>query len=377
MSEIILELYVLTERLYKMKYKALQIGELTARLPIIQGGMGVGVSLGGLAGAVAREGGIGIISTAQIGYREKDFHTNTLAANLRAIKQEFEKAKKIAPNGIVGFNIMVALNHYKEQVEAAVKAGADVIISGAGLATELPEYIKGFKTKIAPIVSSAKSANVILKFWDRRYKRTADFVVIEGPKAGGHLGFGVDELNSYGVASKEATASKNFDDEIKSIIEVVKKYEDMFKTKIPVVVAGGIETKDDVNHVMELGADGVQVATRFITTVECDAADEYKQAYINSKEEDIVIVKSPVGMPGRAIKNKFMAEVMEGKKFTPKKCLGCLRKCNPMEIPYCITERLINAAKGDVDEALLFCGANGYKETKISTVKEVIDSLIN
>lgn len=361
-----------------MKYRSLKIGDLTAKIPIIQGGMGVGVSLGNLAGAVAREGGIGIISTAQIGYKEKDFETNTLAANLRAIKQEFDKAKKIAPDGIVGFNIMVALNHYKEQVEAAVKAGADVIISGAGLATELPEYIKGFPTKIAPIVSSAKSAKVILKLWERRYNRTADFIVIEGPKAGGHLGFDVEELQAYGVDNyvEKSAAAKSYDEEVKAIIEVVKQYEESNNVKIPVILAGGIEKKEDVEHAISLGADGVQVATRFVTTKECDAADSYKESYVAAKKEDIVIVKSPVGMPGRAIKNKFMEQVMAGNKFTPKKCLGCLRKCNPAQIPYCITERLISAAKGDVDNALLFCGANAYRETKISSVKEVIESLM-
>ncbi len=355
--------------LEKCKYNALKIGELVAPIPIVQGGMGVGVSLGGLAGAVAKEGGVGIISTAQIGFKEIDFKENTFEANMRAMKKEFEKAKSIAPTGVVGFNIMVALSHYREQVENAVKIGADVIISGAGLATELPEYVKGFKTKIAPIVSSAKSANVILKLWDKKYKKTADFVVIEGPKAGGHLGFKKDDIEKY-------DNERDYDEEIKDIIGIVKKYEENYDSKIPVVVAGGIETKEDMQHALDLGADGVQVATRFVTTKECDAADEYKQAYINAKKEDIVIVQSPVGMPGRAIKNKFMKRVFDGEKFTPKKCLGCLRKCNPTEIPYCITERLINAAEGNVDEALLFCGANAYKENKITSVKEVIESFI-
>lgn len=350
-----------------MEYKPLKIGDLTARIPLIQGGMGVGVSLGGLAGAVALAGGIGVISTAQIGYREKDFYTNPLKANLRAIKQELDKAKRIAPQGIVGFNIMVALSHYKEQVQAAAGAGADIIISGAGLATELPEYVQGFTTKIAPIVSSARSAGVILKFWDKRYRRTADFIVIEGPKAGGHLGFLPEELEQY--------EKHSYDNEIQSIMDVVRTYETRYESHIPVIVAGGIETKEDVAHVIGLGADGVQIATRFVTTEECDASKAYKESYIHAKEEDIIIVKSPVGMPGRAIKNKFMSQVMEGKKFTPKQCLGCLKKCNPKEIPYCITERLILAVKGEVEDALLFCGANAYKESKMSTVKEVIDSI--
>lgn len=352
-----------------MRYRELKIGNLVAPVPIIQGGMGVGVSLGNLAGAVAKEGGVGIISTAQIGFKEKDFETNTFMANMRAMRKEFEKAKRIAPNGIVGFNIMVALNHYREQVEKAVELGADIIISGAGLATELPEYVKGFKTKIAPIVSSAKSANVILKLWDKRYKKTADLVVIEGPKAGGHLGFVKEDIEKY-------NGEKDFDNEITQIIDIVKKYEEEYDNKIPVVIAGGIENREDMEHAIGLGADGVQVATRFVTTAECDADIAYKQAYLDAKKEDIIIVKSPVGMPGRAIKNKFMQKVLDGEMFAPKKCLGCLRKCNPREIPYCITERLIYAANGNVDEALLFCGASAYKENKITTVKEVIASFL-
>ncbi len=177
-----------------MNLRPLIIGELKADIPVIQGGMGIGISLANLAGAVANEGGVGIISTAQIGYREKDFYENPLKANLRAIRQEFQKARKISPDGIIGFNIMTALNHYKEQVIEAVKSGADIIISGAGLPVELPEFVKGYKTKIAPIVSGRKSAEVILKYWDKKYKTTADMIVIEGPKAGGHLGFSKEEI---------------------------------------------------------------------------------------------------------------------------------------------------------------------------------------
>lgn len=251
----------------------------------------------------------------------------------------------------------------------AVKAKADLIISGAGLPTELPKYVKGSLTKIAPIVSTNKSANVILKFWDRKYQRTADMVVVEGPKAGGHLGFNQDQLETF--------TDETYKDEIKSILSTVKQYEDKYECKIPVVVAGGIENAKDMEDTMNLGVQGVQVATRFVTTKECDASEEYKQSYINAKKEDIVIVKSPVGMPGRAILNPFMKKVMAGERIAPKKCLGCLHKCNPNEIPYCITEALINAAKGKVDQALLFCGAKAYEANKIETVKDVIDSLVN
>lgn len=350
-----------------MTYQPLKIGNLIIPFPIIQGGMGVGISLGGLAGAVAAEGGMGVISTAQIGYLEPDFEENPFQANIRAIGKEIAKARKIAPKGVIGCNIMVALSHYKEYVMEAAKAGADVIISGAGLATDLPEHVKGFTTKIAPIVSSKKAANVILKLWDKHYQRTADFIVVEGPKAGGHLGFSKEDISGF-------LERENYDEVIQDIIEVVKQYESRYENHIPVIVAGGVTTQEDMNHAFELGADGVQVATRFVTTKECDAAEAYKQAYINCSQEDIKIVKSPVGMPGRAIENAFMKKIAEGETAPPKKCLGCLKSCKPAEIPYCITERLIAAAKGDVEQALLFCGANAWQENRITTVKEVFES---
>lgn len=351
-----------------MGYAPLVIGDLVARIPLIQGGMGVGISLGGLAGAVAKEGGIGIISAAQIGFREPDFDRDAFACNLIGMEKEYKKARKIAPEGLIGFNIMVAMKHYEEYVKKAAAIGADIIISGAGLATELPEFIKGTNIKIAPIVSTAKSANVILKYWDKKYKRTADLIVIEGPKAGGHLGFKKEQLDIFDEHAYEI--------EIKAILDVIKLYEEKFECKIPIVLAGGIENAEQVHKAMGLGVDGVQVASRFVTTKECDASDDYKQAYLDAKEEDIVIVKSPVGMPGRAIRNSFMERVEAGEKIEIPLCHQCLRKCNPTTIPYCITDALVNAAKGDIDNALLFCGAYAYKAEKIETVKEVIDSLM-
>ena len=351
-----------------MDFKPLMIGDLKADIPLVQGGMGVGISLANLAGTVANLGGVGIISTAQIGFREEDFRENPLKANLRAIKKEFEKARSIAPKGIIGFNIMSALNNYKEQVMAAVKAGADIIISGAGLPVELPELTRGYKTKIAPIVSSKKSAEVILKYWDKRYDTTADMVVIEGPEAGGHLGFDEQELVKY--------KNESYDDEVLEIKQVVQKYRDKYSKHIPIVLAGGISSKEDTRHAFALGMDGVQAGSVFVTTKECDADVRYKEAYVQAEKEDITIVKSPVGMPGRAIKNKFMEKVMAGATFPPKKCLACLKKCNPAEIPYCITERLIAAAKGDVDNGLLFCGAKSNMQKKITTVQDVITRLM-
>ena len=359
------------------KLKPLNIGDLTAKLPIIQGGMGVGISLSSLAGAVAREGGVGLISTAQIGFREPDFAEDSQKANLRAIVKEFEKARKIAPEGIIGFNIMVATKNYAEYVKTAVKAGADLIVSGAGLPIKLPELVAGSKTKIAPIVSSVKSAMVICKMWDRKYNCAPDLVVIEGPLAGGHLGFSREDLTEYGVDTpnvSETFKKETYDQEIRGIIALVKEYAEKYKKDIPVVTAGGIYTHEDVLHQMELGADGVQVATRFVTTEECDAPMAYKQAYLDAKEEDIIIVKSPVGMPGRAIRNRFMEEVEAG-KIKVERCFRCLEHCDPVKIPYCITRALINAAEGDEEHALVFCGSNAWRSTKMETVHEVMLSL--
>lgn len=345
-------------------YKALKIGNLTAKLPIIQGGMGVGISLSSLAGAVAARGGIGVISTAQIGFTEPDFDRNPLEANLRMIGEHIKRARKLAPSGILGVNIMVATQNYARYVKEAIKNGIDLVISGAGLPTELPEIAKGSKTKLVPIVSSLKAASVILKLWDRKNNVTPDAIIIEGPKAGGHLGFSPEQLQDINDAA--------YDEEIKDIITLTKDYAAKYGKDIPVIVAGGIQNKQDMEHYFSLGADGIQVATKFVTTDECDADIRYKQAYIDCKKDDIVIVKSPVGMPGRAIKNAFMDKVLLG-RIPVKRCHNCIRTCNPAETPYCITEALSNAARGNIEEALLFCGANAYKEDRIRTVQEVLE----
>ena len=357
--------------------KILKIGELTTRRPIIQGGMGVGISLSGLASAVAREGGVGVISAAQPGFREPDFRQKPLEANLRAIGKELKKAREIAPGGILGFNIMVATHDYALYVKEAVKAGADIIVSGAGLPVDLPGLIEGFKTKIAPIVSTAKSANVICKLWDRKYKRVPDLVVIEGPLAGGHLGFSREDLHRLGVDTEDVPATyhrEEYEGEIRRILDVVKSFGDKYGVKIPVALAGGIYDRSDVERAMELGVDAVQVATRFVTTEECDAPLAYKEAYINAKKEDIVITKSPVGMPGRAIMNPFLENV--GKTpFKLEWCYQCLEHCDRKTIPYCITKALIDAAEGDVENSLLFCGSNAYRAEKIETVPDVMREL--
>ena len=344
--------------------KPLKIGDLVARVPVIQGGMGVGVSLSSLAGAVAKEGGIGVISTAQIGYREPDFDTDPIGANLRAIQSEICKAREIAQGGVLGVNIMVATRKYEEYVKAAVSAGIDMIISGAGLPMDLPKIVGAAKTKLAPIVSSVKSVQVIMRYWWKKYSRLPDAVVIEGPLAGGHLGFHREQLDDI--------EGLHYDDEIKDIIEHVNAAASEHDTDIPVIVAGGVYTREDMEHCLELGASGVQMATRFVTTYECDASDAYKQSYIDAKKEDIVIVNSPVGMPGRAILNPFMKRAKEG-QIPHGKCHLCISTCKQAETPYCITDALVNAVTGKLDDGLLFCGANAYRATKLEHVKDIMD----
>ena len=339
------------------------IGKKRLKKPLIQGGMGIGVSLSGLAGAVAKEGGVGTISAAQIGFLQPEFEQNPVLANLKAMEEELQKARKIAPDGILGFNIMVAMNHYETYVRKAVETGADFIVSGAGLPLELPAMVSDTDIAIAPIVSGARATALILKYWEKKYHRYPDFIVIEGPEAGGHLGFSRKQLEEFTPVT--------YDQEIRGILAEVKKYADKYGKEIPVVVAGGIFTREDMLHAMELGADGVQMGTRFVTTWECDASEAYKQTYLHAKKEDIVIVDSPVGMPGRAIRNRFLEE-KESRRELIKKCYQCIATCNPANTPYCITRALVHAAKGETDDALLFCGENAWRCEKMEHVADIM-----
>lgn len=349
-----------------MTFPSLQIGELTARVPIVQGGMGIGVSLSGLAGAVAREGGIGVISAAQIGYREPDFTRNTIEANLRAIEKEIKKAKDIAKGGILGMNIMTKGYNYEIYAKKAAQSGIDIIFSGAGLPADLPVCVEGTKTKIAPIIGSPKAARVLLKLWDRHHHRTADMVVIEGPKAGGHLGYTREEVKLH--------ESDGYEKEITEILAVIRGFEEKFKKKIPVIFGGGVFTKEDIKRYLSLGLSGVQMGTRFVATEECDAARSFKEMYVKAKKEDITIVQSPVHMPGRALLNPFVKRIMQ-KREDVRSCFHCLKTCDPHTTPYCITMALIRAARGDVDNALVFCGANAYRIKEITTVHNLIHEL--
>lgn len=350
-----------------MKLPALRIGELLASIPIIQGGMGIGVSGANLASAVANAGGIGTISGVQIGYNEPDFQCNTMEANLRALRKAIKTAKEKSKKGIIAINFLTAMNNYDENVKVAIEEDVDMIVSGAGLPTQLPSLKGKSRVKLVPIVSSPKAASVISKLWEKRCNFVPDMVIVEGPEAGGHLGFKEDMIETTNKADTKET--------LKEIIKVMKPYEEKHKKTIPVIAAGGIYTGKDIAEYMSIGADGVQMATRFVTTFECDADIKFKEAYLNANEEDIIIIKSPVGLPGRALKNKFIQDIsMQGDII--KNCYNCLKTCNPKTTPYCISKALINAVKGNVDEGLIFIGSNGYRNDKIVSTDELIKGLV-
>jgi nitronate monooxygenase len=329
-------------------------------VPLIQGGMGVGISLGGLAGAVAREGAMGVISTASIGFTEEDFYKNPAEASERALRREIRKARKISEGkGMVAVNAMSVTTDYARLVRAAADEGIDAVISGAGLPTELPELLTGSDALAIPIVSSAKAAKVITGLWKRHHGYTPDAIVVEGPKAGGHLGFDREELLA-GTCPP--------------LTETVAEVSRLFP-EIPVFGAGGVRSPEDVKAVMDAGACGVQVATPFILTEECDASEGFKRAIAEAGEDDIFILKSPVGMPGRGLKTPLTEAVAAGRRFPPSKCVRCIRTCNPAETPYCITEALKNAYLGNRETGLFFSGESGAYINEIKTVKQVVESL--
>lgn len=347
--------------------KGIKIGKKESKYPIIQGGMGVGVSLHKLAGVVSKEGGIGIISTADIGYQEEDFNINPKEANLRAIGKEIKKAREIAgEDKILGVNIMVALNNYKEIVKECVKSKIDLIISGAGIPKELPEYVKGSNTKIAPIVSSLRCCQLIVKHWIKKYEYVPDMIVIEGPEAGGHLGFKREELEEGNKPKLEEIT--------KEVVDYIKQIEKETNQQIPVIAAGGIWDGEDIQRFLDLGATGVQMATRFVTTYECDASEAFKQSYLKAKPEDIKIIQSPVGMPGRAINNEFIKQT-EKQRGKIEKCYQCIKNCQVASTPYCITKALIHAVKGEMEKALIFCGSNVAKAKEIISVHQLMQEL--
>ena len=349
-----------------MDFPQLKIGDLVAKIPIIQGGMGVGISLSGLASAVAKEGGIGVIAAAMIGMGEPDIGSNYREANIRALQRELRTARE-KTDGILGVNIMVALTNFSDMVKTSIKEGADVIFAGAGLPLDLPGYIKdGAKTKLVPIISSARAASIICKKWLSNFDYLPDGFVVEGPKAGGHLGFKPEQIDDPQF-SLEVT--------VPQVIEAVREFEEKTGRRIPVIAAGGVYDGEDIKKFLDMGAAGVQMGTRFVATHECDADERFKEAYVQAKEEDIQIIKSPVGLPGRAVMSSFLEDVKNGLK-TPFKCpFHCISSCDYTKSPYCIGLALVNAKKGLLKHGFAFAGKNAYRVDSIVSVKELINSL--
>ncbi len=348
-----------------MTFPKLNIGDLVARVPIIQGGMGIGISLSGLAAAVANQGGVGVIATSGLGVFNPDCEVGYLEASVKILRDEIRKAKE-ATRGILGVNIMVALTNFADMVKTSIAEGVDVIISGAGLPLDLPKYLDGAKTKLVPIVSSAKAARIICRRWLTRYNMLPDAFVVEGPLAGGHLGFSPEQIDDPNFSLQNI---------IPEVIEAVRAFEREHGVKIPVIAAGGIYTGADILEFINLGAAGVQMGTRFVATNECDADIEFKNAYVNARKEDLVIIESPVGLPGRAIKNDFIESIQKGLK-KPFKCpYHCISSCNCSDSPYCIAMALTNAKKGKLKAGFAFAGQNAYRVDRIVSVKELMDSL--
>jgi nitronate monooxygenase len=353
--------------LHANKLKALSLGNLIARVPIIQGGMGVGISLSRLSAAVANEGGIGVIATAGIGMNEPEYIKDFQDANLRALRKEIRQARE-ATSGVLGVNIMVALSNYDDFVRTAIEEEIDVIFSGAGLPMNLPRFrTAGTKTKLVPIVSSGRAAAMLCRRWTEKFDYPPDAIVVEGPLAGGHLGFKLEQISDPAFALERLVVE---------VIEAVGPYGEKAGQPIPVIAAGGIYTGADILRFMKLGVSGVQMATRFVATHECDASDTFKQAYIDSKQEDLMIIKSPVGMPGRAIRNLFIESVNRGERV-PFQCpYHCITTCDYQNSPYCIALALMNAKEGSFRRGFAFAGANAYRVEKLVSVKELMDSLI-
>lgn len=346
--------------------KELKIGELTASVPIVQGGMGVGVSLSGLASAVANEGAIGVISAAGLGVIHHGLSDDVKEANQLGLRYEIRRARTLT-KGIIGVNIMVALTDFNELARVAIQEGADIIFAGAGLPLSLPSLLTpGCHTKLVPIVSSARAAKLICTKWWQQYNYLPDAVVVEGPMAGGHLGFKREQIDDE---------EYSLDAIVPQVVTEVRRFAAIHGAEIPVIAGGGIFSGEDIHRIMSLGADAVQMGTRFVVTEECDASPLFKQNYIDAAQEDIAIIQSPVGMLGRAVKGLFLEKVARG-ECKPRKCpYNCIKTCNVTDSPYCIMMALYNAYKGRMQHGYSFCGSNAWRCEKIVSVGELIDTL--
>ena len=353
-------------KLPRFELPKLKIQDLTARLPIVQGGMGVGISLSGLASAVAENGGIGVIAANGIGLTEPDYFKDGRAANIRALRREIRNARA-KTKGIIGVNIMVALNDFHELLDTAIEEEVDLIIIGAGLPIKnIPvEKMRANNVKVAPIVSTERAAALIFKMWKRIYKDVPDAVIVEGPQAGGHLGVPEDEIDDE---------TYKIENVVPQVYEALAEYKAEFQKEIPVIAGGGIFTGKDIYEIMQCGAQAVQMGTRFVATDECDANVKFKEAYVAARKEDIGIIKSPVGLPGRAIINSFLSKAASEKH--PFKCpWRCLAGCKADDANYCISIALNNARKGRLDNGFAFVGSNADRVEKIVPVSSLMAEL--
>ncbi|MGZ8857715.1 MAG: NAD(P)H-dependent flavin oxidoreductase [Candidatus Aminicenantales bacterium] len=348
-----------------MKIPPLDIGDIHVPFPLIQGGMGVRVSLARLAAAVTNEGGIGTIASVGLGDIEKS-KTDFDNVSRDALVYEIRRAKSLT-DGPIAVNIMGVLSNARDLVETSVREGIKLIVSGASLPLKLPEMVDDATVKLLPIVSSGRAADLILRTWDKRYARTADAVILEGPLAGGHLGFSFEQLRQPEKFSLEVL--------LPEVFAAVKPFEKKYGRKIPVIAGGGVFTGTDIARLLQAGAAGAQMATRFVCTEECEVAPEFKQAYLDAKEDDIVLIQSPVGLPGRAIHNQFLRSIENDTADRLNCPYRCLTTCNIAEARYCIAKALSSAYQGDMEKGLVFCGQNAYRLNKIVTVKELIAEL--
>ncbi len=349
----------------KISMKQTNIGDLVLNVPIIQGGMGIGVSFSHLAAAVANEGGVGTISGVAPGFREFDFKTNPLEAHRRALANEIRKARELT-KGVLAVNIMVALTNFADMVQVAIKEQVDMIICGAGLPLNLPEFLTtGSKTKLVPIVSTDRALDLLIRKWFKSYQYIPDAVVLESPYSGGHQGVKLDEIGKNDF---------NLEQQLPKVLIVTNNYEKMYGKRIPVFVAGGVQTGADIKKFVDMGAAGAQIGTRFITTDECDASQEFKNQYLKAcSEDDITVIQSPVGLPLRVLKTKFIDLVLKGMK-KPKSChYQCLHTCKFNEVSFCIAQALINAQQGNVEEGICCSGSNGFLNKEIISVKELFN----
>lgn len=354
--------------------KPLIIGDLEIKVPIIQGGMGVRVSIASLASAVANCGAGGTIASVGLPPDTPENRQDIPKACREHLQIQIRRAREMT-QGALGVNIMVALSNYEDMVRTAAAEDIDYIISGAGVPISLPEFAEGSKVKLIPLIASGRAAALLLKTWKRRYDRLPDALVVEGPLSGGHIaGYSLKELNELRSTMKEKPLLEN---SVKEVIALVNEYEKEYGVSIPVIAAGGIFDGRDVAKFFRLGAKGVQIGTRFIATYECDAAKEYKDLYVKAKEEDLVYIQSPVGMPAKVIRTKFLDDVLRGEKKEFDCNYQCLRTCDPATVQYCIAKALIDAVEGRIDKAVVFAGTYISRIDKIVSVKELIDEIVS